>query len=103
MVGSAPIDDGWCGHSDHSGQIALALITLSEALMLPVHLSSNFKHVAGFECHDRVLSSTVFVSKTIDDAQLYSVILSVERTDEGDAHLHFSSTSLWFHVQQSVI
>ena len=25
------------------------------------------------------------------------------RTDESDAHLHFSSTSLWFHVQQSVI
>ena len=62
------IDDGWSGQSDHSGKIALALITISNALMLKTHLSSSFKHIVGFECHDRVLSSVLLVSTTIDDA-----------------------------------
>ena len=52
MVGSATIDDGWGGQSGHSGKIALAPITFSDALMLRTHLLSNFKHVVGFECHD---------------------------------------------------
>ena len=40
-----PIDDGWCGQSDHSGKIALALITVDHALMLRTHLSSSFNLV----------------------------------------------------------
>ena len=50
--GFGPIDDGWGGQSDHSGKIALAQITFSDALMLRTHLLSSFKHVVGFECHD---------------------------------------------------
>ena len=51
-MGSASIDDGWGGQSDHSGKIALAAITFSDALMLRTHSLSNFKQVVGFECHD---------------------------------------------------
>ena len=56
MVGSAPIDDGWCGQSDHSGKIALALITFSDALTLRTHLKTSFKHVVGFESDGRATS-----------------------------------------------
>ena len=41
VVGSASIDDGWGGQSDHSGKIAPQ-----------THSLSNFKHVVGFQCHD---------------------------------------------------
>ena len=51
MVGSVPIDDG--------GKIALAQITFGDALILGTQMLSNFKHVVGFECHDRVLFSVV--------------------------------------------
>ena len=53
MVGSAPIDDGWGGQSDHSSKTALALGTFSDVFMLRTHLLSSFQHIVGFECHDR--------------------------------------------------
>ena len=51
MVGSAPIDEGWGGQSDHSGKTALALVTFTDVLMLSTHLLSSFQHIVVFECH----------------------------------------------------
>ena len=73
MVGSVPVDDGWCGQSDHSGKIAQAPITFSDTPMLRTHSLSNFKHVVRFECHDFSFEGCLqlcWVQNAFDDTYL---------------------------------
>ena len=45
MVGSAPVDDGRGGQSDHSGKRALSLVTVDHALLHFTQLPSSCGHV----------------------------------------------------------